>query len=140
MEQWLQFAQENWVLLAAALIVIIIVINVLKTVAKWLLIIAIVAGVAYYGFDYTEKLKEVGGQVMDYALQQAFDYMAGDAENAEYTVDEDGGFTIRSEHLTIRGKIGSDEVVITFKGQSFTLKINDAIQAYIDRAKTNTAV
>jgi hypothetical protein len=140
MEQWLQFAQENWVLLAAALIVIIIVINVLKTVAKWLLIVAIIAGVAYYGFDYTEKLKEVGGQVMDYALQQAFDYMAGDAENAEYTADDDGGFTIRSEHLTIRGKLGSDEVVITFKGQSFTLKINDAIQAYIDRAKANTAV
>jgi hypothetical protein len=140
MEQWLQFAQDNWVLLAVALVAIIIVLKVLKTVAKWLLIVAIVAGLAYYGYDYTEKLKEVGGQVVDYAVQQALDAMAGEAEDAEYSADGDGGFTIRGEHLTIRGRAGSDEVEITFKGQRFTLKINEAIQAYIDRAKANTSI
>lgn len=140
MDQWLQFAQEQWYVLVLGLIAVAVIIKVIKAVVKWVLIIAVIVGIGYYGLNYTDKIKEVGSQVMDYAKEQAFEAMAGEAENAEYTMEPDGSYTIRSTNLTLRGEADSDKVEISFKGQSFTFSINDAIQVYIDHAKSNSSI
>lgn len=140
MDQWIQFAQEQWYVLVLGLIAVAVIIRVVKAVVKWALIIAIIVGIGYYGLNYTDKIKEVGSQMMDYAREQAFEAMAGEAENAEYTMEADGSYTIQSTNLTLHGQAGSDQVEISFKGQSFTFSINDAIQVYIDHAKSNASM
>lgn len=137
MEQWLQFLQERWVVIVLALFAITVLVKVVKTVIKWVLIAAIMIGVVYYGINYTDSIREVGSQVMDVAKEQVFQTMTREAANARYTMEPDGSFTIQSDNLTVKGKAGSDEVEITFMGQSFTLTINEVIQAYIDGAKAN---
>lgn len=135
LDQLAAFAQEKWYVLLIAAVVLVIIIKIVKTVVKWVLVIAIAAGVLYYGANYTETIKDVGGQILQFALDEAFTVMAGEAENAKYTAGVDGNYKVESANVTIEGNVGSDKVTMTFKGQSFTMKINDTIRNYIDVAK-----
>lgn len=138
MEQWLQFAQEQWYVLVLGIIAVFIIVKVVKALVKWLLIIGIVIGIAYYGIDYTDKIKEVGGQVMDYALEQAFDVMTGEAGHARYVANADGSYTITGDNISLSGKLDSDEVEIMFKGQTIKVKMNEVIRKFVQQAKENS--
>jgi hypothetical protein len=138
MDQWMQFAQEQWYVLVLGLIAVVLIIKVVKAVVKWVLILAIVIGIGYYAMNYTDTIMNVGSQVIDYAKEQAYEAMAAEASKAKYAAESDGTYTIQSSNLIVRGQVGSDEVEITLKGQSFTLKINEAIQVYIDHARKNS--
>lgn len=140
MEQWLQFAQEQWYVLLIGLVAVIVIINVVKALVKWLLIIAIVAGIAYYAIDYTDKIKDVGGQIMDLALEQALEAMSGDAGSAQYMSDADGNYMIIGENITIHGNISSEEVEIEFKGQKIKIRMNDIIREYVQKVKDNNNI
>jgi|HigsolmetaAR203D_1030402.scaffolds.fasta_scaffold03114_2 hypothetical protein len=132
-----QFAQDRWYVLVVAVILLAVIIKVVKTVVKWVLVIAIAAGVIYYGANYTEMISDVGGQVMDFVKEEALEVMVGEAAQAEFRQLGDGAYEVRSRNVTITGDSGSDKVKIEFKGYSFEIDMNDAIRTYIERARAN---
>lgn len=52
MEQWLGFAKEQWYVIVIAIIGLWIVFKLVKKAIKWVVIIAIIAAVLVYGFNY----------------------------------------------------------------------------------------
>jgi uncharacterized membrane protein YjjB (DUF3815 family) len=56
MDQLIDFIQDRWLLIVIALIGIVIVVKVIKSVLKWVIIIAIVAALIIYGSNYIPSL------------------------------------------------------------------------------------
>ena len=137
-EQWMTFIQEKWWLILLALVAAIIVLNVVKTVLKWVLIVVIVIALGFYGVNYTEELTAMGDQVIAEAKEQAFKVILDRAVNAEYKSNEDGTFAVVTESLRLEGKEGSNEVKLFWKDIPVgTFQIDAAIQAFLEQAKSN---
>jgi len=138
-EQWMTFFQERWFVIVGAVIVLILVVNMVKTVLKWLLVLAILAGVSVYGANYVDQIKEVGGQIVgeakDKLIEEAVKLLAGG--DTEYRENEDGSFTITKGSVSLEGRTDSSEVKISYMGQSITLQADEAIKALIEQAKQN---
>ena len=56
MEQYIDFIQDRWLLIIVALIGIVIIGKIIKSVLKWLIIIAIVAALIIYGSNYIPSI------------------------------------------------------------------------------------
>jgi len=136
-DQFALFAQDRWYVLLIAIILLIVIIKIVKTVVKWVLVLLIAAGVLYYGANYTEKLSEIGGQLLDQAREEALNVLAGNAGEARYRENPDGTFTVEAPNLIIEGRQGEDRVRITFRGQSLEVNAGGWIRDYIERAKRN---
>jgi len=154
-ETWLTFIQERWYVLVIGLIILLIVVNVVKTVAKWGLIVLIVLGLIMYS-GYTlddvknigtelvtsgiEELKEIGSKVADNVKQDALDAMVEEAKSATYAAGKDGSYTVTTSSLVVSGQTGSDEVSISLKGApAFKVKSNDTIAEFIAQAQKNSS-
>lgn len=142
MDQLIAFVEEKWVLLLIVVVVLIVVTTVVKTVVKWLLALAIIAGVLIYGFNYTpESLKTMGtdisNKIVSDVKSQALKYLTDDAKKAEFEAHKDGSYTITSPNLKLEGKAGDKEVKVTILGQSFTMDADAAVNAFIEQAKKN---
>jgi hypothetical protein len=142
MDQLMPFIQDRWFVVVAAVVVLLVVIKIVKTVMKWVLVLAIVAGLLFYGANYMDQIKQVGGEILQNAKgdlrDEALKALAG--EDAAYKQNADGSFTIVKGNVQLEGKAGSNEVKITFMGQSVTLKVDDALKALIEQAKKNAGV
>ena len=145
-ETWQSFLEENWLMLAIAVVVLFIVIRVVKTVIKWLLVAAIVIGVLLYS-GYTledlnvENLKqigtEVGAQVAESVKKEAINAMVGEAADATYASNGDGTFTVKTANLELTGTPDAAEVEVSFRGAALgTWKVDDTIAGLIEQAKT----
>jgi len=144
-ETWKQFLADRWYVLAIALVAILVVIKIVKTVVKWLLVAIIVVGVLLYsGYSLedlrVDRLKALGEQIKDRAVaaltHEVIEAMAGESSDAIYATGEDGTFIVKSNSLIITGKIGEDEVSITYLGAPLgRVKLDDAITSFIDQAK-----
>lgn len=139
MESMMPFLQERWFVIAGGLIVLFLVIKIVKTVLKWALVLAILAGIVFYGASYTEQIKEVGGRLLDdakaAAYEEAVKALAG--QGAVYKQNEDGSFSIAKGNVTLEGRAGSNEVKIGYGGQAITVNVDDALLALIEQAKTS---
>ncbi|MEW9700672.1 hypothetical protein [Paenibacillus sp. SI8] len=141
MDQWISFAQDRWYLIVAAIIVLFIVIGIVKTVVKWLIILVIVGCLVLYGANYKDKLQDIGAsvvsQVGDEVKDKALSALTSEAKDAQFKASPDGSFQITTKSLKVEGKAGSDEVKVTFLGQTFSMNANAAINALIEQAKKN---
>lgn len=140
MDQWVDFLQDRWYIVLAAIVVLLLVLKLVKTVVKWAIVLAIVAGLFYYGSAYKDDIKTIGDTIVDKVKDQAFSIMENEAESADYTAKPDGTFTIHTDSLRVDGKAGDQEAKVTFKGKSFTVKIDGAVKKFIDSAKNQAAV
>ncbi|GGF96724.1 hypothetical protein [Paenibacillus abyssi] len=144
-EMWSQFFQENWLVLLVALIVLFIVVRVVKTVIKWAIVaVIIIAIVVYSGYNLEDlennfdEIKTMGSQVADTVKQEAIQAMVGEAEDAAYIQNDDGTFTITTNNLELNGKLGDNEVAVSYRGAPLgKWKIDETIQALIDQSKAN---
>lgn len=142
MEQLTAFLQDRWLMVVVAVVVLLLVIKIVKTVIKWVIVLAIVAFLIYSGATYTDKLKEVGGSVLSSA-KEAADSMKDEAikqlsaRDAKYQANADGTFVVTAAGVKLEGKLGSEDVKITVAGKSFTVKADDAIKAVIEASKKN---
>ena len=146
LETWKQFLSERWYVLVIALVVMLIIIKIVKTVVKWLLVAAIVIGVLLYsGYSLedlrVDRLKELGEQLREQAVttltREVLEAMSGEASNAVYTAGEDGTFTVKSSSLVITGKIGEEEVSVSYLGAPLgRVKVDETIESFIGRAKS----
>jgi uncharacterized membrane protein YkgB len=141
MEQWTSFLQERWYMLVIAIVLLFVVIGLVKTVMKWILVLAILAGIVVYGYQYKDKFGDVKtsitDQVVSTAKDQAMKAAMNEAKEAKYTQNADGTYTIKSKSVQIDGKPGSNDAKVTFMGQSFNIKIDETVQRFVDQAKQN---
>lgn len=139
MDQLIAFLQERWFVVTVVLVALFIVIKIVKTVMKWAIVIALLAGLLFYGANYTDKLKEMSGKIVsevkDALKDEALKALAG--QDTTYKERPDGTFTITRSGIELEGKAGSNEVKLIYKGQSITLKMDDTIKALIEQAKKN---
>lgn len=145
LEHLTSFLQDQWYVAAIAVIVLLVVVKLVKTVVKWVVILAIIAGVLVYGSNYKDTLSNIkdtvsqaaGSAVAREVQDQAAKAITNEAKEAKYTKNADGSYTIRTKTIQLDGKPGSTDVKVTVAGQSFNLKADAAVQAFIDQAKQN---
>lgn len=140
---WLEFLKQNWLVIAVALIVLFIVVNLVKTVIKWLLVVLIVGGLLIYSGVTLDQIGEVvttvKNETVDTVKAEVMNLMVKEAKEAKYTSNGDGTFTIKAPNLELKGEKGSKEVDITFRGMPIgKWDMNETIQEYIDQAQNNT--
>lgn len=141
LETWKQFISENWYILVIALLALLLIIKIVKTVLKWALVAAIIIGVLLYSGHTlddlnVDKLKSIGEQAAANLKREALEVLAGESTDAVYTADEDGSFTVRTDSLVIKGRIGEDEVTVTYHGAPLgRWKVDDTISSLINQAK-----
>lgn len=133
---WSQFFKENWIVLAVALVILLAVIGIVKTVAKWALVAVIVIGIVVYSGYSLQDLKDLGTKVTDSVKEQAVNAMVGEAQDATYTNNGDGTYTVKTKNIELTGSVGGSEVAVSYRGTPLgTWKIDGTIQELIDRAK-----
>ncbi|WP_127586607.1 hypothetical protein [Paenibacillus koleovorans] len=143
MDQLTAFLQDRWIVIVVALVVLFLVIKIVKTVVKWVIVLAVLAGLFYYGASYTDKLKELGTEAVNAAKDavasakdEALQKLA--AKDAKYTANADGSYTVIAGQVKLEGKPGVNEVSISVAGTpSFKIPLDDAVKAIIEGAKKN---
>lgn len=139
---WLEFLKQNWLVIVIALIVLFIVVNLVKTVIKWALVVLIVVGLLIYSGISLEQIGEVvttvKNEAVDTVKSEAMNIMMKEAKEAKYTSNGDGTYTVKSPNLELKGKAGSTEVEVNFKGVPVgKWDVNETIKEFIGQAKTN---
>lgn len=139
-EIWKEFISQNWLVIVIALILLFVVINVLRTVLKWAIVVVIVAAVIIYSGVSFDQIKtvvtDVGTSTMDTLRTEAAELMKKEAEKAEYVVNPDGTFTITSPNVEVNGKQGEDKVKVSVRGISLgEWSVNDTVRLFMETAQ-----
>lgn len=138
-ETWKTFFEDNWLILALALVALFVIIGIVRTFVKWALVAIIIIGVVAYSGYSLEDVKSLGDKVADSVKQEAITAMAGEASEATYSKNDDGSFTVKTDNLELTGKPNADEVEVKFRGTKIgSWKIDDTIRTLIDSAKSNS--
>ncbi|MED4603341.1 hypothetical protein P9314_22200 [Paenibacillus validus] len=140
----MNFLQDRWYVIVGALVVLFIVVNLVKTVMKWILVLAVLAGLFYYGANYKDQLLEfgttVGAQAAAEVKAQLARTFSEEIKEAKYAANPDGSFTVTTKSIKLEGKAGEGDVKVTFMNQTFTVKMDDVIKGLIDQAKKNAGL
>ncbi|UUZ84001.1 hypothetical protein LJK88_09690 [Paenibacillus sp. P26] len=141
MEAWSAFLADRWYILLIALVVLFLVIKIVKTVVKWIIVLAVLAGLFFYGASYKDQLMNlgttVGAKVAEEAKTQAFKAISEEAKEAQYKQNPDGSYTVSTKSVKLTGKPGSNDVQVTFMNQTFTIKADETLNVLIEQAKKN---
>ncbi|MEK3882887.1 hypothetical protein [Paenibacillus sp. PL2-23] len=136
-ETWTTFLKENWLILVIALAALWLIVRIVKTVVKWAIVAAVVIGLILYSGYTLDDVKEIGAKVMDGAKQEAIQLLAN-SKDAEYKMNDDGTYTVKSESVELKGQAGASEVQVSLYGAPYiTLELDGVIQAFIEQAKQN---
>ncbi|QAY68203.1 hypothetical protein [Paenibacillus protaetiae] len=139
-DTWTQFFKEHWLVLVIALVVLLLIIRIVKTFVKWAIVAVIVIGVVVYSGYSMDDLKALGSKVADNVKQEAVNAMVGELNDAAYTVNDDGTFTVKTDHLQLTGTPGNNEVSVSYRGTPLgKWQIDNTIQTLIDHAKQNAS-
>jgi hypothetical protein len=142
LEQVLEVVQKDWLVAVVAVIVAVILFKIAKSMVRWVLIIAIAGGLIYFGatYDngkYLEQAKHWINQATEYTQEQAIQGLTDEVKSARYTVKDDQTYEVKTTNVTLRGKLGSDEAVIMYKNQQFTISMNEALRRFVEQAQAN---
>ncbi|MEK3784362.1 hypothetical protein [Paenibacillus sp. FSL R5-0810] len=140
---WMEFLKQNWLVIAIALIILFVVLNVVRTVIKWAIAVLIIVGLLVYSGISLDKIGEVVSTVKDETIDtvktEALNLMIKEAKEAKYTSNGDGTYSITAPNLELKGSAGSNQVEVTFRGVSVgKWDMNDTIRSFINDAKNNT--
>ncbi|MCU6709259.1 hypothetical protein M6D81_11135 [Paenibacillus sp. J5C_2022] len=152
-DTWTTFLKENWLILLIALIALFLVIRIVKTIIKWAIVAIIVIGIVLYSGYTLEDVKEIGSKVMDTSIdelkelgskvsesvkQEAVNAMMGEAQDATYTLEEDGTYTVETKKIKLKGETGAGQVYVSVHGAPYIkLQLDEAIQGFIEQSKSN---
>lgn len=139
---WITFLKENWLVIVVALVVLLMVINFVKTVIKWVLVLIIAAFIIIYSGislkDISGALTSVTDQAVNLSKDQVLNMLKNEAKEAKWTQNSDGTYTITTKNLEVVGKPGNDKVRISSHGVSLgEWSVNDTITAFIQEANRN---
>ncbi|WP_281889400.1 hypothetical protein [Paenibacillus sp. YYML68] len=141
MDTLMSFAADRWYVIAGVLVALWIVVKVVKTVVKWVIVLALLAGLLYYGASYKDQLIELGTTVGAEAAAEVKTRMAAQLQNeikeAKYEKRPDGSYVVMTKNVKLEGKPGDPDVKVMFMNQTFTVKMDDVLQALIAQAQKN---
>ncbi len=67
MDQLITFIQDKWFVILIVIVAIVVIFKIMKSIVKWLLILALVAVIVIYGSSYIGGRKEIGSKIGDYS-------------------------------------------------------------------------
>ncbi|WP_410772038.1 hypothetical protein [Fontibacillus sp. BL9] len=147
LQVWTEFLKQNWLVIVVALVVLFLVLNFVKTVIKWALVLVIAACVIIYSGislkdigDAVSTVKEQGiDKVAEISKTEALNMMKKEAAEAKMTRNPDGTFSIKTPNLEVTGSEGADKVKVMFHGVSLgEWKVSDTLEVFIQEAKRNS--
>ncbi|RED57211.1 hypothetical protein [Cohnella lupini] len=145
-DAWIQFLKDHWLVVVIAIVAIFLIMKVVKTVLKWVLVAAIILGIATYGGYSVEDIKSrvseeigaIGDMVSAEAKDQAIKAMAGEASEATYVDNADGSYSIKSTNLELTGVPNSGEVTVKFHDAPLgTWKMEGAVREFVAQARAS---
>lgn len=141
-EVWSQFIRENWLVIVIALVLLFAVVNLVKTMLKWAIVIIIVVGLFIYSGVTMDQIGNAVNKVTDGTVstlkKEAQEVMLKEAKEAEYTSGGDGTFIITTPNLEVKGTAGEDKVEVIFRGVSLgKWSVTDTTKVFIDEARNN---
>lgn len=138
------FLAERWFVVVGVLLALVIVIKIVKTVVKWVIVLALVAGLFYYGASYKDQLLELGttaaAAVTAEVKEQALQAIQNELKDAKYESGPDGTFAVMTRSVLLEGKTGSAEVKVTFMNKTFTVNADGILKTVIEQAKQNAGL
>lgn len=140
---WVEFLKENWLVIVVALVVLFLVLNFMKTVVKWALVLVIAAFIIIYSGisvkDLSEAVTTVTDQAATIGKNEVLNVMKNEAKDAKLTQNSDGTFIITTPNLEVTGSKGSDKVKVKSHGISLgEWKVTDTVATFIQEAKKNS--
>lgn len=140
---WSEFLKQNWLVIVVALVILFLVLNFVKTVIKWVLVLVIAGAVIVYSGitlnDIGEAVTTVKDQAISVSKTEALNMMKNEAKEATLSQNSDGTYTIKTPNLEVTGETGNDKVKVTFRGVSLgEWSMNDTLEAFISEAKRNS--
>ncbi len=147
LQVWSEFLKQNWLVIVIALVVLFLVLNFVKTVIKWALVLVIAACVIIYSGislkdigDAVSTVKEQGiDKVAEISKNEAMNMMKKEAAEAKMAKNPDGSYSITTPNLEVTGTEGADKVKVSFRGVSLgEWKVSDTLEAFIQEAKRNS--
>lgn len=137
---WSQFLTENWLVILIAVVLLFAVINLVKTVLKWAIVVLIVVGLFIYSGISLDQIGDTVNRVKDGAVEtvrgEAEQVMLKEAKDATYTSHGDGTFTIETPNLEVTGSAGSDKVNVSFRGVPLgEWSVNETVGSFIEEAR-----
>lgn len=126
MEVLLEFLKQNWIF---AIIAVLIIVFLLRAMFKLAIAVLIIGAVLVFGFGFSpSQVFDMGKDVADSAtglynktVQPIIEAELGDAD---YTMNEDGTYVIKTKSTEIRGKKGEDGVTIRYKDKEFKMNLS----------------
>ena len=135
-----QIVQDNWLYILIGLVLLLVILKVVRTLVKWLIVIVVIAGLLVYSGISFEQVGKVVTQAKDDAINkvqsEALNMMIKEGQNAKYTSNGDGTFTVTSSNLEVQGPFEGDKVKVWFQGMPLgEWSMSDTVKKYIEGAK-----
>lgn len=139
---WIEFFKDNWLVIVVGLIVLLLVVNLVKTVIKWVFVLAIVASlIIYSGYtinDINDTIATVKDDGVNKLKDEALKVMKDEATEAKFTQNKDGSFLIETPNLKVTGAANEDKVKVSLRGLSLgEWSRSEAMNSFIQDAKKN---
>jgi len=134
------FLTQRWYVVVIALLILFWVLRkVVQAALKWGLVLVIVAGVIFYATSDRDRLlklgKNVGTTVAAEVKEDALHALRTEFEDARYEGGADGNFVVSSRSVKLEGKTGTREAKVTFKGRTFDIKMDDALNSLVEQVR-----
>lgn len=122
----LEFLKNNWLI---ALIALIVVVLLLRAMFKVAIVALIIGCVLIFAFGYTpDEVWNLGKNALSGATsmyeQTVKPVLEKELEGAEYVINPDGSFVVKTENVELTGTKQSEVVTIRYKEQEFELNIS----------------
>lgn len=121
-EVWIEFVRQNWLILLIALVAVLLVINVVKTMIKWAIAIVIVVALIVYSGVSLDQIQNTVNGVKDEAVAklqgEALKMLKDEAAEATFKKGENGSFVVQTTSLKLEGKPNAKSVAVTYRGVS----------------------
>ncbi|MEJ8303752.1 ATPase [Saccharibacillus sacchari] len=121
-EVWIEFVRQNWLILLIALVAVLLVINVVKTMIKWAIAIVIVVALIVYSGVSLDQIQNTVTSVKDEAVAklqgEALKMLKEESAEATFKRGEDGSFVVQTTSLKLEGKPNATSVEVTYRGVS----------------------
>ncbi|AWB45894.1 hypothetical protein DCC85_17995 [Paenibacillus sp. CAA11] len=142
-QTWIDLFKEHWYVFVIALIALFLIANLIKTVVKWVLIIAIAAFlIVYSGIslkDISNAVTTATDDTMSAMKSEAMNVMKNEAKDAKMTRNADGSFVITTPNLKVSGPANAEKVKVTFRGVSLgEWTRGEALETLIQAANQNS--
>lgn len=139
---WVDYVKQNWLIIVVALVALLLIANLVKTVAKWVLILVIVAFlVVYSGIslnDIGKAVTTVKDETMSTMTNEALNLMTNEAKDAKFKQNADGTFVITTPNLEVSGSADSDKVKVSLHGVALgEWSRSKALDTFIQQAKAS---